>query len=707
MGVQSQSAMIAGLILLSLAINVLFERRRVQHRVAFVTLLSSFALFNLAWFFFSVTESGFWRSLLLLSSIAIAHANLSFFERFLETSLRSWRTLATVMSGVILVLIPTDLASDPMVTIMAGSLAFGIYSLCILRLYRRYRETENEVEATRLSYLVYGGMISIVLIAFDLLPILELPSPALGHIWTTVYMYFWMQVILRSRLLDLQDILGRGLALIVLSIIISTMYVALLVWVEGSLGLFFFNTVAASVLLYFVFEPLKRIVDHWVGRLFFRPTHDLEQTLNQIQTQLATVINLEDVFDRVIQGLDRSRRVTHASIMLLDARGRRYAVPRVGGQFGELRRHEVDVVGDRAFLDLLSRQKMLTLDQLKQERFDLEKDMPDVGRRAQLENAEGTMEAMSASLSFAFISGDRLLGFLNLNDDRQEEAFSSYEISLLVSLTTQITTAIENSELVRKLKDRDRLYALGEMATGMAHEVRNPLGAIKSAAQLLVPAEDDADSSSLVRVIVDETNRLGGVIEQFLNFARPYEGAFDSIDLEQLVQQVCVLADTDKAIRHLTIKTDLAKDLPPAYGDADQLHRVLLNLIRNAADAIGEADGHILLGARLVHDVAQPRLGGPQRRLEVFIQDDGPGIPPEVLRNLFIPFFTTKTSGTGLGLAICQRIMQRHGSEVSVESTLGEGTTMSFQLFLNADADAFTGEFGQRITAGGLVAWSE
>ena len=109
------------------------------------------------------------------------------------------------------------------------------------------------------------------------------------------------------------------------------------------------------------------------------------------------------------------------------------------------------------------------------------------------------MIAMSASLSVAFISSGRLLGFLNLNDDRKEEAFSSYEINLLVALATQITQAIENSELVRKLKDRDRLYALGEMATGMAHEVRNPLGAIKSAAQLLVPAENDEDSTSLVR----------------------------------------------------------------------------------------------------------------------------------------------------------------------------------------------------------------
>ena len=228
-----------------------------------------------------------------------------FSRRVLQTSLRTWRTLASVVSGLILVLIPTDVAREPFVSALAGCLAFGIYTLCIFRLYQRYRRSENRVESTRLGYLVYGGFVSVVLNAFDLLPIFELPSPALGHIWTTVYMYFWMQVILRSRLLDLQDILGRGLALLALSSMIALAYVALLIWVEGSVGLFFFNTIAASVLIVFVFEPLKRAIDVWVGRLLFRSTHDLENTISKIKSQLANVISLEDLFDRVIRGLER------------------------------------------------------------------------------------------------------------------------------------------------------------------------------------------------------------------------------------------------------------------------------------------------------------------------------------------------------------------------------------------------------------------
>ena len=185
-------------------------------------------------------------------------------------------TIATAASVVVVCLALTDLAEEAFVAAGASLLAVGVYGWCIWRLYERFKATENPVESTRLSYLVFGGVVSIVLSVIDLLPALELPSPALGHVWTTVYMYFWMQVVLRSRLLDLKELLGRGLELLILSSFISLIYATLLVWVDNSLGLFFFNTIAASVLLFFVFEPLKRVVDVWVGRLLFRSTHELE-----------------------------------------------------------------------------------------------------------------------------------------------------------------------------------------------------------------------------------------------------------------------------------------------------------------------------------------------------------------------------------------------------------------------------------------------
>ena len=131
---------------------------------------------------------------------------------------------------------------------------------------------------------------------------------------------------------------------------------------------------------------------------------------------------------------------------------------------------EIDVVGGRSYLDMLVAEQVLSSDHIAQELLDAPGEAVESGVRVQLEQTQKIMEMLSADLSFAFMAGDRLIGFMNLRDDRTEEAFSSYEISLFASITAQVTTAVENSELVRKLKDRDRLSALGEMATGMAQK---------------------------------------------------------------------------------------------------------------------------------------------------------------------------------------------------------------------------------------------
>ena len=120
-----------------------------------------------------------------------------------------------------------------------------------------------------------------------------------------------------------------------------------------------------------------------------------------------------------------------------------------------------------------------------------------------------------------FVSSEQLLGFFCVRDERLRFAFSTDEIKALVALSVQATITLENSRLFDRVRERDRLAAIGEMAAGLAHEIRNPLGAIKGAAQLLEESADDADEDPYLRVITEEVNRLNGVVSQFLTYARP------------------------------------------------------------------------------------------------------------------------------------------------------------------------------------------
>ena len=265
-----------------------------------------------------------------------------------------------------------------------------------------------------------------------------------------------------------------------------------------------------------------------------------------------------------------------------------------------------------------------------------------------------------------------------LRDERLRNAFGIDDIDQFRTLAAQIAITLENSRVYERMKERDRLAALGEMAAGLAHEIRNPLGAIKGAAQLLVgpdgrPIGDTSESVEFIGIIVDEVNRLNRVVSQFLDYARPYKGELSEIDVGEVVKKTLALLEQEAAGK-VAIDATFAEGLPQVRADAEQLRQVFLNLGLNAIQAMTD-------GGRLsVSTAKRPGRRGAPASVEIRFRDTGPGIPRERLRNLFIPFFTTKEKGTGLGLPISQRIVTQHGGTIEVRSEPGKGSTFTVLL---------------------------
>ena len=246
-------------------------------------------------------------------------------------------------------------------------------------------------------------------------------------------------------------------------------------------------------------------------------------------------------------------------------------------------------------------------------------------------------------------------------------------------LAAQMGITLQNSKVYERMKERDRLAALGEMAAGLAHEIRNPLGAIKGAAQFLnppaptggeeeLPATAPAESREFLDIIVEEANRLNKVVSQFLDYARPFRGDMQLLDLNDVIRRSAQLIQADAKVE---IQVALDESSPRVRADAEQLRQVFLNLAINAVEAMPE-------GGKLTISTGVRRIGRrgiPERFAEIRFRDTGPGIPPAVVKNLFIPFFTTKEKGTGLGLPISQRIIENHGGRIEVRSRLGLGST--------------------------------
>jgi signal transduction histidine kinase len=234
--------------------------------------------------------------------------------------------------------------------------------------------------------------------------------------------------------------------------------------------------------------------------------------------------------------------------------------------------------------------------------------------------------------------------------------------------------AFEESRAV--LDRQEKLASLGVFATGIAHEIRNPLTAIKvrlfSLKQSHAPGSSESED---IEVIETEIDRLERIVKDFLQFARPAEPELKTIPAAALLNQIRDLLSAEFTKRSIALKV-AAPDDQLIEVDANKIKQVLLNLVQNAADSIPKG-GAITLSARMDRRV----LSG--RTMEVVIIDvidTGTGIPAEVQKRLFDPFFTTKEFGTGLGLPISARIIEKHGGVMEYKTAPNHGTTFSIVL---------------------------
>jgi two-component system, NtrC family, sensor histidine kinase HydH len=246
------------------------------------------------------------------------------------------------------------------------------------------------------------------------------------------------------------------------------------------------------------------------------------------------------------------------------------------------------------------------------------------------------------------------------------EAIFEIPLYIIVGVVTGILSDRQRKSN-ESLRRAERLKSLGEMAAGMAHEVKNPLAAIRSSAQILGERVSGKEAE-FAHIVVSEVDRLNQVVNEFLDYARPAPLKREPVLLSSLLDSCIELlapviaqagAKVDKAYPEAERKVN---------ADPNQLRQVFLNLILNAVQAM-RAGGRMTLGVR--------QESGSTR---VVVRDTGPGIPSDKLRQVFEPFYSTKPGGTGLGLPIAQRIVAEHGGRLKIESTPAEGTTATVIL---------------------------
>lgn len=252
-------------------------------------------------------------------------------------------------------------------------------------------------------------------------------------------------------------------------------------------------------------------------------------------------------------------------------------------------------------------------------------------------------------------------------------------------------TQVEQMEERERL--RDRLVRLGEMAAGIAHELKNPLAGIEVMAGLLrrqVP--DSPDAQSLLADIISEAKLANSIVVEMLEFVRPIRLQLEQTDIGDMLHQAMTLAESKAARGDTVVKLEIESGLPLIDGDRNQLCRVFTNLLTNAFEALN-LKGHVRIGATLeaaVHDpVFASESHPPTPTVVVDVVDDGPGVAPDLCDRIFDPFFTTKPQGSGLGLPIVRKIVDAHDGRIDVNSVPGKGTRFRVTLPVSSTSKWF------------------
>ncbi len=293
------------------------------------------------------------------------------------------------------------------------------------------------------------------------------------------------------------------------------------------------------------------------------------------------------------------------------------------------------------------------------------------------------LRSLEATYAFPLCAGETRLGVLALDSSPRKQLDRELE-RILLGVCSQVAVVLANSsllqgkiELQHELARQAQMAQLGEMTARIAHEIKNPLSAIKTIIQVM--QEDHSLHPRYSRdldLINSEVDRLGDTVMQLLTFARPVPDSVESVQLREAAEAALRFLERDIQLGRVVVQNEIPGDLSPPRGSPVVLREIFLNLILNALQAGGEGT-HLQLQAweGVLED-------GSERFVLLVVEDDGPGIPKELHEKVFAPFFTTRQKGTGLGLAIVRREIEHMGGQITLESPARSGRGTRFLIHL-------------------------
>ncbi|MDP1992436.1 MAG: ATP-binding protein [Syntrophales bacterium] len=639
---------------------------------------------------------------------------IGFVHAFLSIRDRRWLEITAWLSSIaFLTIIPTDLyfsgyhyyffgriaRSGMLFHLFSATVAFTVL-YCLTLLYRAMRRTADNHRRNRIKY-IFGGLgFSALLLAFTILPASGVPVYPLGH-FSFIPGIFLAFGLLKYDLLDIGVLIRRGTVYFFLTGILTSLYILVIslfhTFFFTSSGDSFVLSLILVLIMVLLFNPLRERVQGLIDRLFFRGRYDYRELLREISGRLASLLSLPQIREMLLYAITESLQVERVTLVIAEE-----------GHY-RLYNGVLAVAGDAPPGEIALLMRVLDREKRPMTRAAAERWS---GNHEDREALTRLFNHLGAVLVIPLPAREGRAGLIALGQKRSGELFVDEDLELLTTIANQAATAIENAQsyealvmlnrdleqrvaartaalreaLAEKERTQDQLIrseslaAIGQLVAGTAHELNNPIaGAMSLVASSVetiegwkTQAEDREETLDDLRFSLGELRRAGAIIRSLLDLSRQTQTYVEPVDMNRAVDDALLVLYNQYKSLDVEIKRDY-EDIPAVEGNYANLGQVLINILRNALQALPEGKGEIFL---------RTRYRAAADAVIIVCRDTGWGIPAASLKDIFKPFFTTKGvgRGTGLGLYISHEIIRRHGGQIRAESEEGKWTVVTVEL---------------------------
>lgn len=553
-------------------------------------------------------------------------------------------------------------------------------SICLISflvLIQKLKKIERK-NRTKLQYVAIASMIGI----FS--PILHFSSsylkwePFPHDVFFIIYSSIIAYAIVRHKLMDIDVIIKRTAVFaslfafaygifVVTTVIGQEFFKNILGWNQ------WISMIPSILLITLALRPLETCLTNVTEKFLFQKKYNYRDLLKTFTNEALTVLNLQELMQETVKSLVRIIKLESAAVLLWDKELQRFTLVAASGVVEGVSFGESDL-----FVSYLKKTGQPIL---KDKTAD------------QMEGGElkESFKKLNAQLCIPIELHDHLIGILCLGIKKSGEEYTLEDVDILSTLARTEAIAISNAQLFDELSktqaeaaQREKMAVIGTLAAGINHEICNPLGIVRGQCEMFLLNNRDgfyagktADellqiSSDIMTKVIKETDRATAITKKLSGFAKPSKVIdLDTVMVEKELDEVRALIGHELELDNITIEKKFPENFPAITADRKQIQEVLFNIIRNAAQAMDKKEGHVLVSGVCENS-----------HVIIKISDNGSGIPPEKIGQIFNPFYTTKApgKGTGLGLFIVRQVVERNKGSIAVESEMGAGTTFTLKF---------------------------